>query len=36
MEDYMRQSETAFAAEHRYAPSIVEGMQADGLVVAPF
>jgi hypothetical protein len=36
MENYMRQGESAFAAEHRYAPDIVEGMKADGLVVAPF
>lgn len=33
---YMRQGETAFAAEHRYAPPIVDGMREAGLVVGPF
>jgi len=33
---YMRQGETAFAAEHRYGPNLVGGMRESGLVVAPY
>jgi metal-dependent HD superfamily phosphatase/phosphodiesterase len=36
MESYMRQGETAFAAEHRYGPPLVDGMRDAGLVVAPY
>jgi len=36
MESYMKQGETAFACEHRYAPPIVDGMRGAGLVVSPF
>ena len=36
MENFMRQGENVFVAEHRYGPELVLGMQEDGLFVAPF